>query len=105
MDLNLSQQDNVADRKVEQGGISLGEMEEPKLFFAAFDFMDKEIGGKNHFVDFAVLEVNFKNEEVAKKVTNNFANKERYKNGSKDVINVFSPPIEKKYETKGEEEL
>ena len=80
-------------------------MEEPKLFFSAFNFLDKEIGGGRHFSDFAVLEITFTSEEVAKRATNNFATNPKYKNGSPDITNVFSEPIEKKYKTEQGEQL
>ncbi|PYC99511.1 hypothetical protein B4U78_016660 [Microbacterium esteraromaticum] len=104
MDLNLSKQDTGMSRKADHGGISLGEMEEPKLFFSAFNFLGKDSpAGRNHFADFAVLEITFTNEDVAKRVTDNFAIK--YKERPQDVIDVFSPPIEKKYQTREGKEL
>ncbi|AFN65397.1 hypothetical protein WEN_03080 [Mycoplasma wenyonii str. Massachusetts] len=105
IDINLSQQGNGPDRKADVGAVFLKEMEEPKLFFTAFNFLDKNAVGGRHFSDFSVLEITFTSEEAAKRATNNFATKERYKNGSKDVINVFSEPIEKKYKTKNGEQL
>ncbi|RAO94760.1 hypothetical protein DNK47_03295 [Mycoplasma wenyonii] len=105
IDLNLSQQGNGPNRKADVGAVSLGEMEEPKLFFSAFNFLDKGIGRRKYFSDFAVLEITFTSEDAAKRATNNFATNPKYKNGSRDVINVFSEPIEKKYKTEDGEQL
>ncbi|PYC99514.1 hypothetical protein B4U78_016630 [Microbacterium esteraromaticum] len=75
-------------------------MEEPKLFYAAFDLFDKnpELGiEENNYKDFAVLEIKFKDPEYAKQVTNNFAGK--YNVDSTDAINVFAKPLDEKYDT------
>ncbi|RAO94972.1 hypothetical protein DNK47_02215 [Mycoplasma wenyonii] len=99
-DLNIVKASNGAELKGEYGGWLNKRIEEPKLFYAAFDLFDKnpELGiEENNYKDFAVLEIKFKDPEYAKQVTNNFAGK--YNVDTTDAINVFAKPLDEKYDT------
>ncbi|AHC40429.1 hypothetical protein OVS_03385 [Mycoplasma ovis str. Michigan] len=97
-DMNFGKQATGEVLKSEMGAIWQKEIEEPKLFFSAFNFLEENQEydvPKNHFKDFVVLEIKFTNEDIARKVTGGFADK--YTVDSKDAINVFSKPIEERY--------
>ncbi|RAO94818.1 hypothetical protein DNK47_03035 [Mycoplasma wenyonii] len=99
IDLNLSHHSTGENNRSDVGGVALGEMKEPKLFFSAFNFLDKKTYG-DHFSDFSVMEIEFNSEEIAQRVTRNFATK--YENNLQDAINLFGKPIESKYQSKEE---
>ncbi|AHC40355.1 hypothetical protein OVS_02780 [Mycoplasma ovis str. Michigan] len=76
--------------------VSQAKIKKPKLFWTALNLFNKESKfdiQENNFKDFAVIEVTFDSEEIAKKMTNNFADK--YKEGSfEDAIDVFGSPLD-----------
>ncbi|AFN64920.1 hypothetical protein WEN_00565 [Mycoplasma wenyonii str. Massachusetts] len=105
-DLNLAKSSNGAELKAEYGGWLNGRMEEPKLFYAAFDLFEEnpELGIRaNNYKDFAVLEIKFKEEDYARRITNNFA--DHYRVESTDAINVFADPLDVRYDTEKIQQL
>ncbi|PYC99585.1 hypothetical protein B4U78_016010 [Microbacterium esteraromaticum] len=56
---------------------------------------------ENNFKDFAVIEIEFTNEQIAKEITKGFA--EKYTIGSNNSINVFGPSLDKERLDKSEE--
>ncbi|OAL10330.1 hypothetical protein A6V39_02735 [Candidatus Mycoplasma haematobovis] len=102
VDFNISQGRTGIARKADVGGVVQKQINAPKLFYGAFNFLNPEVAAnhqipKNHFADFAVLEIEFTDPTVAKVATNDFVSK--YKN-KPDAINVLGKPIEEKYEKK-----
>ncbi|AFN65395.1 hypothetical protein WEN_03070 [Mycoplasma wenyonii str. Massachusetts] len=100
IDINLSHHTTGEKNRSDVGGVALGEMKEPKLFFSAFNFLNKNIHDGYHFLDFVVLEIEFTNGDIAKRVTRDFATK--YEQHPEDAIDLFGKPIESKYTSKEE---
>lgn len=76
-------------------------MKEPKLFYSAFKFIKEDYekaGGRNHFADFSVLEIEFNDEQSARVATNNFADKYNVENKTEPI--KFGRSIEERYPTK-----
>ncbi|AHC40317.1 hypothetical protein OVS_02320 [Mycoplasma ovis str. Michigan] len=79
------------------GAISQNKIKNYRLFWVATDLFDKNVNWeikKNNYKDFAVIEIEFKNEKSAKEITRNFANK--YTTNSKNMINIFGDPLDTK---------
>lgn len=97
-DFNLAQEETGEKLKSDMGLVANKKIEEPKLFYAAVDFLKEDPNNdvqKNHWKDFAVIEVKFNNEEIAKKVTNEFAIK--YPVNTTEAINLFADALEDRY--------
>ncbi|OAL10419.1 hypothetical protein A6V39_03215 [Candidatus Mycoplasma haematobovis] len=95
-DLNLSKPENGYQLKSNLGAIHNKKMKEPKLFYVPINFLEKDesVGIKeNNYRDFAVIEIEFINEDYAREATRDFYSK--YPVGSKDAINVFGAPLDK----------
>ncbi|OAL10503.1 hypothetical protein A6V39_00365 [Candidatus Mycoplasma haematobovis] len=93
--MNISQQAWGAKEKDDYGAVATGKMKEPRLFYAAFNYLEKREINYDHFLDLAVLELEFNSEESERKATGGFANKYTLK--SNNAINLFNKPLEAKY--------
>ncbi|OAL09736.1 hypothetical protein A6V39_05435 [Candidatus Mycoplasma haematobovis] len=97
-DFNLAKEETGEELNSDMGLVAKKQIEEPKLFYAALNFLEEDTENevnKNNWKDFAVLEIKFKDEEIARKITNNFATK--YPVNTKEAINVFSDALEDRY--------
>ncbi|AHC40319.1 hypothetical protein OVS_02330 [Mycoplasma ovis str. Michigan] len=96
-DMNLSKQSSGQNMKSDIGAIYQRKIKKPKLFWTALNIFDENqsLGiGNNNFKDFAVIEIEFQNEKVAREMTRDFATKYGGEN-SKNSINLFGSPISK----------
>lgn len=73
------------------GAIKRQKIKPPRLFFVADDFLENT--EKTQYRDFAILEIEFTDEEYAGEVTSDFATK--YPINTKKAINVFAPSLGK----------
>ncbi|AHC40341.1 hypothetical protein OVS_02515 [Mycoplasma ovis str. Michigan] len=93
-DFNLSKQSDGLAKGSDKGAIFQNKIKPPRLFWVAVDFFKKDTSldvSDNNFKDFAVVEIEFTNEQSAREITRNFADK--YKLGSNNAIDVFAQPI------------
>lgn len=100
-DMNISQEKTWdKGRRADIGGRANNQMKEPKLFYSAFRFIKdfEKAGGRNHFADFSILEIEFNDEKVARDATNNFADKYNVENKTEPI--KFGRSIEERYPTK-----
>lgn len=96
-DMNIAQEKKGEKLGANRGAVAKGQMKEPKLFYAAFNFLDpSKVDVGKHFADFAVLEIEFTSEQAARDATNGFADK--YKDGN-HPINLLAQPLEEKYKS------
>ncbi|RAO94803.1 hypothetical protein DNK47_03110 [Mycoplasma wenyonii] len=95
-DLNLSKQPDGEALKSDWGAVNyLKKMKQPKLFWVAVDLFDIDLNmgvlDKN-FKDFAVMEIEFNDEDSAREITRGFADK--YTVESTEAINIFGKPLD-----------
>lgn len=99
-DYGLAQKETGEILKSDYGLIAKNYVEPPKLFYAAINFLQENKNKgieKDHYKDFAVIEVEFTNEERAKLITGKFY--EKYgKNSQKTPLDVFKFPLSEKQE-------
>ncbi|AFN65176.1 hypothetical protein WEN_01915 [Mycoplasma wenyonii str. Massachusetts] len=97
-DLSLSKSNLGPKMGLDKGMYFNEKILEPRLFYVATNFLkeDESVGvKKENYRDFAILEIEFKDEDYARQVTDGFADK--YKVDSTDAINVFAKPLESRY--------
>lgn len=97
-DFNISRQENGEELQAEFGAIHNNKIKTPKLFYTSIDLWEANPSlniPRNNYKDFAVLEIEFIDEEYAKKVTGNFA--EKYPISATNALNIFSGPLDSRY--------
>lgn len=98
LELGLSKPETGEKFKQEYGLIHSRKMKEPRLFYMPYNFLKRNSYQgipEYHYRDFAVLEIEFNDQQAAKELTNNFA--EKYKVDSTNAINIFSKPLDSRY--------
>ncbi|AFN64924.1 hypothetical protein WEN_00585 [Mycoplasma wenyonii str. Massachusetts] len=97
-DIAIIRQDSDFNYKSDLGLLHNKKIKEPKLFYAPINFLNEDSSldvEAEQQRDFAIIEIEFTDEEIARKVTNNFATK--YPVESKEALNFFAPSLTEKY--------
>ncbi|WP_181454168.1 MIP family Ig-specific serine endopeptidase [Mycoplasma wenyonii] len=103
-DINLAKESSGENLRANWGLFYQGKIKRPRLFWAALNLFDEDESAgiqENNFKDFAVIEIEFTNEQIAKEITKGFA--EKYTIGSNNSINIFGPSLDKERLDKSEE--
>ncbi|RAO94970.1 hypothetical protein DNK47_02205 [Mycoplasma wenyonii] len=102
-DIAIIRQDSDFNYKSDLGLLLNKKIKEPKLFYTPINFLNEDDSldvKAEQQRDFAIIEIEFTNEEIARQVTNDFATK--YPIESTEALNFFAPSLTEKYT---EEEL